>query len=79
MTTIAPMTTSGIEAERGFDVPRPNPPAWRGTPFYTDRERAALAWTEPVPLISQGPASDTLDQPRSLAPAATESRTGATA
>ena len=35
-------------------------PAWRATPFYTDRERAALAWTEAVTLISQGPMPDTL-------------------
>jgi AhpD family alkylhydroperoxidase len=35
-------------------------PAWRGTPFYTDRERAALAWSEAVTLISQGPVPDTL-------------------
>ena len=34
--------------------------AWRATPFYTDRERAALAWTEAVTLISQGPITDTL-------------------
>ena len=27
--------------------------AWRETPFYSDRERAALAWTEAVTLISQ--------------------------
>ena len=27
--------------------------AWRETPFYTDRERAALAWTEAVTLISR--------------------------
>ena len=27
--------------------------AWRETPFYTDRERAALAWTEAVTLISE--------------------------
>jgi AhpD family alkylhydroperoxidase len=27
--------------------------AWRETPFYTDRERAALAWTEAVTLISK--------------------------
>jgi len=26
--------------------------AWRGAPAYTDRERAALAWTEAVTLIS---------------------------
>ena len=35
-------------------------PAWRATPFYTDRERAALAWTEALTLISQGPVSDAL-------------------
>lgn len=23
--------------------------AWRETPFYTDRERAALEWTKPLP------------------------------
>src|SRR5437762_12445236 len=28
--------------------------AWRETPFFTDRERAALAWTEAVTLVSQG-------------------------
>ena len=27
--------------------------AWRETPFFTDRERAALAWTEAVTLIAQ--------------------------
>jgi AhpD family alkylhydroperoxidase len=27
--------------------------AWRETPFYSDRERAALAWTEAVTLVSQ--------------------------
>src|ERR1700727_1924303 len=27
--------------------------AWRETPFFTDRERAALAWTEAVTLVSQ--------------------------
>jgi AhpD family alkylhydroperoxidase len=32
--------------------------AWRETPFYTDRERAALAWTEAVTLISQNHAPD---------------------
>jgi AhpD family alkylhydroperoxidase len=26
--------------------------AWRETPFYSDRERAALAWTEAVTLIA---------------------------
>ncbi|MFI5095047.1 MAG: carboxymuconolactone decarboxylase family protein [Candidatus Acidiferrum sp.] len=27
--------------------------AWRETPFYSDRERAALSWTEAVTLVSQ--------------------------
>ena len=27
--------------------------AWREAPFYSERERAALAWTEAVTLISQ--------------------------
>jgi AhpD family alkylhydroperoxidase len=36
--------------------------AWRETPFYTDRERAALAWAEAVTLISRGPVPDELYQ-----------------
>ena len=32
--------------------------AWRETPFYSERERAALLWTEELTLISQGHASD---------------------
>lgn len=32
--------------------------AWRETPFFTDRERAALAWTEAVTLIAQTHAPD---------------------
>jgi len=28
--------------------------AWHEAPFYTERERAALAWTEAVTLVSQG-------------------------
>ena len=31
---------------------------WRETPFFTARERAALAWTEAVTLISTSRASD---------------------
>ena len=27
--------------------------AWRETPFYSERERAALDWTEAVTLVSQ--------------------------
>jgi AhpD family alkylhydroperoxidase len=32
--------------------------AWEESPLYTDRERAALAWTEAVTLISQTHAPD---------------------
>jgi AhpD family alkylhydroperoxidase len=32
--------------------------AWREAPFYTDRERAALAWTEALTNIQQGHAPD---------------------
>jgi AhpD family alkylhydroperoxidase len=28
--------------------------AWRETPYYSDRERAALAWTEAVTLLTEG-------------------------
>jgi AhpD family alkylhydroperoxidase len=34
--------------------------AWRETPFFTERERAALAWTEAVTLVSQGHVPDAL-------------------
>jgi alkylhydroperoxidase family enzyme len=33
-------------------------PAWRETPFFTPRERAALAWTEAVTNIQEAHASD---------------------
>ena len=32
--------------------------AWRETPFYSDRERAALAWTEAVTLVTDGHVPD---------------------
>lgn len=34
--------------------------AWRETPFFSERERAALAWTEAVTLISQHEITDAL-------------------
>jgi AhpD family alkylhydroperoxidase len=34
--------------------------AWRETPYYTDRERAALAWAEAVTNITDGHAPDEL-------------------
>ena len=32
--------------------------AWREAPYYTDRERAALEWTEALTLVSQTHADD---------------------
>jgi AhpD family alkylhydroperoxidase len=37
-------------------------PAWRESPFYTDRERAALAWAEAVTLINEGHVPDEVYQ-----------------
>jgi alkylhydroperoxidase family enzyme len=34
--------------------------AWRETPFYSDRERAALAWTESLTKISENNVPDEL-------------------
>jgi AhpD family alkylhydroperoxidase len=34
--------------------------AWRETPFYTDRERAALEWTEAVTLVGETHVPDEL-------------------
>jgi AhpD family alkylhydroperoxidase len=40
--------------------------AWRECPYYSDRERAALAWTEAVTLITQGHVPDAVyDEARS--------------
>jgi AhpD family alkylhydroperoxidase len=36
--------------------------AWRETPFYTDRERAALEWTEAVTLVSDSHVPDDVFQ-----------------
>jgi AhpD family alkylhydroperoxidase len=36
--------------------------AWRETPFFTDQERAALAWTEALTNIQQGHAPDDVYQ-----------------
>jgi AhpD family alkylhydroperoxidase len=33
-------------------------PAWRESPYYSDRERAALAWTEAVTVVTDGYISD---------------------
>jgi AhpD family alkylhydroperoxidase len=37
-------------------------PAWQETPFFTPRERAALAWTEALTNIQQGHAPDAVYQ-----------------
>ncbi len=34
--------------------------AWRETPFFTDRERAALAWTEAVTKVSEDHVPDSV-------------------
>ena len=40
--------------------------AWRETPFYSEKERAALAWAEAVTLISDGHVPDAVfEQARS--------------
>jgi AhpD family alkylhydroperoxidase len=36
--------------------------AWRESPFYTDRERAALAWTEAVTLVATSQVPDDVYQ-----------------
>jgi AhpD family alkylhydroperoxidase len=36
--------------------------AWRETPFFTDRERAALEWTEALTLVSQDHVPDAVWQ-----------------
>ena len=38
--------------------------AWRETPFFTDRERAALAWAEAVTLIPGGVSDELYEQTR---------------
>jgi hypothetical protein len=34
--------------------------AWRECPYYSERERAALAWTEAVTLVADGHVSDAM-------------------
>ena len=45
--------TSGETEQRLYNLG-----LWRETPYYTDRERAALAFTEAVTLIAQGRVPD---------------------
>jgi AhpD family alkylhydroperoxidase len=37
-------------------------PAWRECPYYSDRERAGLAWTEAVTLVADGHVPDEVHQ-----------------
>src|ERR1035437_1539443 len=37
--------------------------AWRETPFFTEKERAALAWTEAVTLVATSQVSDEVYEP----------------
>ena len=34
--------------------------AWRESPYYTERERAALAWAEAVTLVTEGHVNDSV-------------------
>lgn len=38
--------------------------AWRESPYYTDRERAALAWTEAVTLVADHVPDDAYEEVR---------------
>jgi AhpD family alkylhydroperoxidase len=42
-------------------------PGWRESPWFTPRERAALAWTEAITLVTDGDVADTVyDEARSI-------------
>ena len=47
------LQASGEKEQRMYSLD-----AWRECPYYTERERAALAWTEAVTLISKDHAPD---------------------
>jgi AhpD family alkylhydroperoxidase len=49
------LRTSGEQEQRLYSLD-----AWRECPYYTERERAALAWTEAVTLITAGHVPDTV-------------------
>ena len=51
------LRASGEDEQRLYSLD-----AWRECPYYTDRERTALAWTEAVTLIAQGHAPDAVYQ-----------------
>jgi AhpD family alkylhydroperoxidase len=47
----------GEQAQRLYSLD-----AWRESPYYTERERAALAWTEAVTLIASGHVPDSVHE-----------------
>jgi AhpD family alkylhydroperoxidase len=47
------LRASGEKEQRMYSLD-----AWRECPYYTDRERAALAWTEAVTLVTNGHVPD---------------------
>ncbi len=52
------MHSTDARAARESEQPLYALDAWRETPFFTERERAALAWTEALTLIRDGHAPD---------------------
>lgn len=52
------MHCKDLRARRRTEYRRYSLAAWRECPYYTDRERAALAWTEALTRITHGHASD---------------------
>lgn len=55
------LAATGETAQRMYSLD-----AWRECPYYSDRERAAIAWTEAVTLIANGHAPDAVyDEARS--------------
>lgn len=51
----------GISLQRLFALS-----AWRETPFYTDRERMALAWAEAVTTLTEGVSDPVYEQAQSI-------------
>src|SRR5487761_1504 len=49
------LRASGEDEQRLYELD-----AWRESPFYSDRERAALAWTEAVTLVTDGHVPDSV-------------------
>jgi AhpD family alkylhydroperoxidase len=49
------LAAAGDTAQRMYSLD-----AWRECPYYTDRERAALAWTEALTFITNGHAPDAI-------------------